>query len=167
MDRSFKKLSDKVWIKVAMHSVIGGGGGGYSWEFSVACIQMLTLFQTKKCHFSHLFSDLASKKLCRHYLDWNTNKKNFLIYTFLFLSYSFGIERTNTFIHSRSSHENHTRFQTKIQWAKSIPVFRPKQRKNSTFWGGTFLYGLCEGVPHPAPRVLLSLPCSEHIKSQQ
>ena len=26
MDRSFKKLSDKVWIKVAMHSVTGGGG---------------------------------------------------------------------------------------------------------------------------------------------
>ena len=25
MDRSFKKLSDKVWIKVAMHSVTGGG----------------------------------------------------------------------------------------------------------------------------------------------
>ena len=29
MDRSFKKLSDKVWIKVAMHSVTRGGG--YSW----------------------------------------------------------------------------------------------------------------------------------------
>ena len=25
MDRSFKTLSDKVWIKVAMHSVTGGG----------------------------------------------------------------------------------------------------------------------------------------------
>ena len=31
----------------------------------------------------------------------------------LFLSYSFGIETINTFIHSRSSLENHTRFQTK------------------------------------------------------
>ena len=33
---------------------------------------------------------------------------------FLFLSYSFGIETINTFIHSRSSLENHTRFQTKM-----------------------------------------------------
>ena len=62
MDRSFKKLSDKLWIKVTMHSVPRGGGGtpGNSWW---GCIQMLTLFQTKKCHFSHPFSDLASKKL--------------------------------------------------------------------------------------------------------
>ena len=29
-------------------------------------------------------------------------------------SYSFGIETTNTFIHSRSFLENHTRFQTKM-----------------------------------------------------
>ena len=124
-----------------------GGTLGNSWW---GCIQMLTLFQTKKCHFSHPFS---SKKLCRHYLDWNTNKNNFLIYTFLFLSFSFGTERINTVIHSRirSSLENQTRFQTKIQWAKSIPVFRPKQRKNPTFWGSTFLYGLYEGVPYPPP----------------
>ena len=33
---------------------------------------------------------------------------------FLYLSYSFGIETINTFIHSRSSLENHTRFQTKM-----------------------------------------------------
>ena len=110
MDRSFKKLSDKVWIKVAMHSVTPGGGVLLGW----GCIQMLTLFQTKKCHFSHPFSDLACKKLCRHYLDWNTNKNNFLIYTFLFFSYSFGIERINTFIHCRSCLENQNWFQTKI-----------------------------------------------------
>ena len=160
MDRSFKKLSDKVWIKVAMHSVTRGGTPGNSWW---GCIQMLTLFQTKKFHFSDPFSDLASKKLCRHYLDWNTNKNNFLIYTFLFLSYSFGIERINTFIRSRSSLENQP--DSRPKWEKSIPVFRPKQRKNPTLWSGTFLYGLYEGVPHP--QVLLSLPCSEHIKSQE
>ena len=33
---------------------------------------------------------------------------------FLLLSYSFGIETINTFIHSRSSLENHTRFQNKL-----------------------------------------------------
>ena len=32
-------------------------------------LQILTLFQTNKCHFSNPFSDLASKKLFHHYLD--------------------------------------------------------------------------------------------------
>ena len=81
-------------------------------------LQMLTLFQTKKCYFSHLFSDLVFKKWCHHYLDYNSKKKNFLkpirIGIFLFLSYSFGTETINTFVHSRSSLENHTRFQTKM-----------------------------------------------------
>ena len=58
--------------------------GGYTWEFLVGqcrhVLQFLTLFHTKKCHFSHPFSDPASKihthssdlafmKLCHHYLD--------------------------------------------------------------------------------------------------
>ena len=41
------------------------GGGGYSWEFLVGLsrpvLQILTLFQTKECHFPHPFSDVASK----------------------------------------------------------------------------------------------------------
>ena len=38
------------------------------------------------------------------------------------------------------------------KWAKSIPVFRPKPEKNSTFWGCTYLQGLCMGVtPSPPP----------------
>ena len=41
---------------------------------------------------------------------------------FLFL-YSFGIETINTFIHSRSSLENHTRFQTKTA-QKRYPLER-------------------------------------------
>ena len=44
-----------------------------------------------------------------------TNASNpFRIRIFRFLSYSFGIETINTFIHSRSSPENQTRFQTKM-----------------------------------------------------
>ena len=39
-----------------------GGGGGYSWEFLVGLCrlvhQILTLFQTKTCHFPNPFSDL-------------------------------------------------------------------------------------------------------------
>ena len=38
----------------------------------------------------------------------------FGILIFLFLSYSFGIKTINTFIHSCSSLENHTQFQTKM-----------------------------------------------------
>ena len=38
---------------------------GYSWEFlvGVCCLvlQILTLFQTKKCHFPHSFSDQTSE----------------------------------------------------------------------------------------------------------
>ena len=40
----------------------------------------------------------------------------------------------NTFIHSRSSLENHTRFQTKMG------KFRPKKLQNPTLWGGTYTY---------------------------
>ena len=35
------------------------------------------------------------------------------------------------------------------EWAKYIPVFRPKRRKNPTRWDGTYLYSLCKGVPPP------------------
>ena len=71
----------------------------------------------------------------------------FRILTFLFLSYSFGIETINTFIDSRSSLKNHTRFQTKM--GKVWPVFRPQRRKTPTRWGGTCLYSLYKGVPPP------------------
>ena len=42
------------------------------------------------------------------------SSKAFRIRIFLFHSYSFGIETVNMFIPSRSSLENHTRFQTKM-----------------------------------------------------
>ena len=45
---------------------------------------------------------------------------------FLFLSYSVGIETINTFIHSRSSLKNHTRFQTKMG-----KVYSPFQTKTA------------------------------------
>ena len=32
---------------------------------------------------------------------------------------------------------------------KCKPVFRPKRRKNPTWWGGTYLYGLYKGVNPP------------------
>ena len=44
----------------------------------------------------------------------NISLNAFWIRIFLSRSYSFGIEMINTFIHSRSSLENHTRFQSKM-----------------------------------------------------
>ena len=81
----------------------------------------------------------------------------FRIRIFLVLSHSFGIETINTFIHSRSSLENQTRFQTKM--GKTIPVFRPKRRKYRTRPGGTYLYSLYRGVPPVgyAPRWLSTI----------
>ena len=152
-------------------------GGGYYWEFllGVWCpvLLILTLLQTKKCHFPHPFSDQISKihthfrtwpnlacsrlsdswggsvfsrfifmfslsqfsgpnylgawnrlclirqKLCHHY-QVRAERKKFskciLNLHISICSYSFGIETINTSIHvhSRSSLENHTRFQTKM-----------------------------------------------------
>ena len=33
------------------------------------------------------------------------------------------------------------------KWAKRIPIFRPKRRKNPTRWGGIYLCSLYKGVP--------------------
>ena len=66
-----------------------------------------------------------------------TNSSNpFRISIVLFLSYSFGIETINTFLHSRSS-------------LKTISDSRPKRRKNPTGWDGTYLYNFSKGGPHP------------------
>ena len=111
-------------------------------------LQILTLFQTKKWYFSHLFSDLAFKKWCHHYLDYNSNKKYFLksirITIFLFLSYSFGTETINTFVHSRNALENHTRFQTKM--SKVYTRFQTKTAEKP-FWAANRYIG--EYPPRP------------------
>ena len=50
---------------ISLTHYLSPGGGGYSWEFLVwVChpvLQILTLFQTKKCYFSHPFTDQTSK----------------------------------------------------------------------------------------------------------
>ena len=120
--------------------------GGYSWEFLLGVcrpvIQILTLFEIKKCHFYTRFQTWPPRNdviITQIGTSTKGHKSDFLICPFLFLSYSFGIKRIHTFIHSSGSLDNHTRFQTKM--AKCIPVFRPKRRKNPTRWGGTYLYG--------------------------
>ena len=115
--------------------------GEYAWEFLVGVcrpvLPILTLFQNKKCNFPHPFSDQTSKihtrfqtwPLGRNYvtITWirARNLKFFKFISvriFLFLSYSSGIE-TITIPDSSP------------KWAKCIPVFKPKRRKNPTRWG--------------------------------
>ena len=69
------------------------------------------------------------------------------VYYSSFLSIHFGTEITNTFIHSRSSIENDTRFQTKM--GKMQTRFQTKTAKKYRYIlrGGTYLYGLYKGVP--------------------
>ena len=77
------------------------------------------------------------------------HKKDFLISfrirRFLFLSYTFGIKTINLFIHSRSSLENHTRYQTKM--GKVYTHFQTKRRKNPTLWGGTYPWLIWRSTP--------------------
>ena len=114
--------------------IIKPRGGDYSQEFLVGVrrpvLQILTLFQTKKCHFPNPFSDQASKlhtrfqtwaEIMSSLLSLERKQKNssnpFRIRIFLFLSYSFGIEAINTFIRSLRSLENYIRFQTKYPFS--------------------------------------------------
>ena len=82
------------------------------------------------------FSDLAFKKLCQN---------PFRILIFLFLSYSFGVETINTFLHSCSSLKINARFQTKIS-----QVYTRFQTRNGAktlpFRTAHILYGLYRGV---------------------
>ena len=70
-----------------------------------------------------------------------TNSSNsFRIRIFLFLSYSFGMEAIKfsyiPVVPSKPIPDS------RLKWAECIPVFRPKRRKNTTRWGGTYLYGI-------------------------
>ena len=92
------------------------------------------------------YTHLRAHETGRNYVcilsaDKNNSPNSFRIRIFLFLSYLFGIKTINTFIHSGSSLETIPDFRPK--WAKCIPVFRPKQRKNPTRWGGTYLLYVC------------------------
>ena len=117
-------------------------------------LQILTLFQTKISDFSYLFSDLASKKLCYHYLDSN-------IFYFEFAHFSFFLTHLEMKRQMRSHNcvvPSKTKSNSRPKRAKSLPVFRPNRGKNPTQLGGTYLYGLYKGVippppPHPRPAI--------------
>jgi len=119
--------------------------------------QILILLQTK---IFIIHSCFQTKSLGRNYVikvlrlerKQKSSSNPFRIRLFLFLSYSFGIETINTFIHSRVSLENHTPFQNKM--GKIYTRFQSKKAHKLYPMGyGTYLYGLYKGVPPPPPGV--------------
>ena len=65
------------------HGGAWGRGGRHSWEFLVGLcspvLQILTLFQTKRCNFPHPFSDQTSKIHAR-FQNWPL-RRNYVIIT--------------------------------------------------------------------------------------
>ena len=118
-------------------------------------LQILTLFQTKKCHFSHPFSDLVSKTHT-HSQTWPLRimsslrrleqQQNWNLHISLSF-FPFEIETKNTFVHSRSSFETIHVPDSRFQMRKfHTRLFGPKRRKSLPFlvyigeclppWGG-------------------------------
>ena len=116
--RTAKRLSELSILEDKMH--MKGHvdpGGGYSWEFLVGGGGV-----PPGSPNPDPISDLRLERK-------QTNSSNaFRIRIFLFFSYSFGIETINTFIHSCSSPENHTLFQTKMD--KVYTRFQSKTAQN-------------------------------------
>ena len=75
------------------------------------------------------------------------SKNTFRIRIFLFMTCSFGTVMINTFIHSRSSLETHTRFQTKMGKVQTKTTPKPYP------WGRHILIWLIWGYP-PPPGIL-------------
>ena len=78
----------------------------------------------------------------------------FRIRIFLFLSYSFRIAMIRTFVHSRSSLENHIRFQTKM--GKVYTRFQTKKAQKPYPMGSTYLYSYIREYP---PGTELCISC--------
>ena len=79
---------------------------------------------------------------------------SFRICIFLFLSLLIGIETINTFTHSVVSSK--TILDTRPKWAKCIPVFRPKRRKNLPDGAAHTMAYIREYPPPPVPWVQTS-----------
>ena len=131
--------------------------GAYSLEFLVGCsarffkpwpdfrpknVVFHTCFQTRPLKSIPVFRPGLKGEIMLSLLRLGRKQKNssnpFRIRIFIFLSHSFGIETINTFIHSRSSLENHTRFQTKI--GKVFTRFQTKTAQNHYPMGAAHTY---------------------------
>ena len=87
----------------------------------------------------------------------NNCSNRFRIGIFFFLSCSFGIETINTFVHSRSSVKNHTRFQTKMGEVYTRFQTKTAQKPYHWEWHIPKIYILYKGVPPPSSMLLTTL----------
>ena len=87
-------------------------------DFRPKNVTFHTRFQTRPLKSIPVFRPCYWAEIMLSLLRLERKQENssnpFRIRIFSFLFYSFGIETINTFIHSRSSLENYTRFQTKM-----------------------------------------------------
>ena len=130
------------YLSVGCHPTPRGGTPGNSWwgcaarfskswpYFRPKNVIFHTCFQTRPLTSIPVFRPGLQAQIMLSLLRLERQQKNalnpFRIGTFLFLSYSFGIELINMFIHSRSSLENHTRFQTKMTNVYTYTRFQTK-----------------------------------------
>ena len=130
--------SNKIWDGIrTLFSLTSSlsSGRGYSWEFLVGVchvvLQFLTLFQTEKCHFLHLFSDPALNIMSLlHRLD--SNKKRFVKIHYKFAFFSFfltHLELKKKYVHTLPYFlEIDTWFQNKM--GKVYTCFQSKTVQN-------------------------------------
>ena len=83
--------------------------------------------------------------------------KPFRIRTFLFLSLLIW-NCNDQYVHTLRRFLE-TMPDSRPKWAKCIPVFRPKRRKNPTRWGGTYLYGYMAYIREYPPGFLRGVLC--------
>ena len=117
-----------------------------------------TGFHTRPLKFIPVFRPVIRREvmlsLPRLERKQNNFANAFLIPIFLVLSCSFGIKRINTLISSRSSLENHTRFQAKMGIVYTR--FQTKTAQKPYPMGRQI--SLYEGVPPPPPRGTINQP---------
>ena len=110
-----------------------------------------TRFQTKPLKSIPVFRPGLLAEIVSLLLRLERKQKNssnpLRIHIFLFLSYSFGIAMINTFIHSRSSLESYTRFQSKM--VKIYTRFQTKKAKKPYPMGRHYLFPVYKGVILP------------------
>ena len=94
-------------------------------------------------------SDLASNKLCRHYLDYNANTEKIKISKIHF-EFAYIWNWNDKYVHTLPKFPRKPYPPIRANNGL-IPVFRPKRLKNPTLWGDTNIYGLYKGVPLPPP----------------
>ena len=102
----------------------GEGSPGNSWQV----LRVLTQFRPENCHFSHPFSDLASKIHTR-FRTWRWSQ-NATIHVYINRNYVIISEIIKPTKHIHTLR----RLPCKPKWAKSVPVFRPKGGQNHTLW---------------------------------